>query len=842
MIIINKEQNFYNVLKNIFIGAEIEGFSKSGYINLIKIKSKYFNKVLGSFKKDIETKLKEFPEFSEELFDKLYNFFHRYFSEIGSIYFSYTPLHQNIYEKVYTEDKDVFLFWKTHMLYYVKTEKLYSNLDVNLNNFKFSFDVSTLEHKSANEKRDILFELKEIRKPDYIKFNVIYSPKSNVKTKVDKIIKELKNEDIEINVDLLENAFAIFKKQVEVDYFINKNAKEFLKEQFNIWFYQYIFSGQSGWTKKRIKQLQLLRELSFKVINFISQFEDELVKVWNKPKFVTNSSYVITLNKIAEKDLEIIKTIINHPNFKKQLNEWIELGILKEKINKNTILQNTLEGLRLNKDFKYLPIDTAYFKEIEFNILALFDDIDNNLDGWLIKSENYQALNTILPKFKEKIQTLYLDPPFNTGRDFDYIDRFQDSTWLTLLENRISLSKEFLNSSGSIFLHLDDNANYLGKFLLNLIFNPENFRAEISYFLGYNMKREIIPKKFIEQTEIILHYSKSEEFLFNKIAMIKNRYLIGLKGAKKDRFKNKYLEFFKSLLKNPNNIDLFSDGLFQAYSPNLIVKTNQIKEDNRTKTIIKDILLPYWENEEFLLKRIFKNIEIDDLWDEKYFINMVGNIWMDIYNLRYSAINYNENEHFPTQKVEKLMARIILSTSNVKDIILDPFLGSGTTIAVAQKLNRRWVGIEMGEYFYSIILPRMKRVLAGIRKGISEMINFPGGGFFKYFELEQYEDTLRKMIYEDSDFLSNPYEDPYNQYIFLKDQKLLQSLDINYERNEVKVDFSKLYEKIDIAETLSHLFGKPINKCTRNSVEFKDGEEVILSDLSYKRIKNLIWW
>lgn len=107
-----KEQKFFKALEDIFIGAKIEGdIDKSGYINLMKIKSRYYEKaVFPELKKDIDESLKHFPEFREELFDKLYSFFNGYFSESGSIYFRYTPLHQNVDEKVYTDDKDVNAF------------------------------------------------------------------------------------------------------------------------------------------------------------------------------------------------------------------------------------------------------------------------------------------------------------------------------------------------------------------------------------------------------------------------------------------------------------------------------------------------------------------------------------------------------------------------------------------------------------------------------------------------------------------------------------------------------------------------------------------------------------
>ncbi len=223
----DKEKRFYEALRDIFVGAKVEG--KSGYINLMKIKSRYYEEgVFPHLQKDIEKALTPFPDFKEELFDKLYTFFNRYFSESGSIYFRYTPLHQNVYEKVYTDDKDVILFWKTHMLYYVKTDRLFKNLNVEIDNTKFYFDVSNLEYKKANEKRNIIYEFKE-KKADTLVFNVLYSERGK-KTKIPEILKVLKDNGVRTTEETLEKAFRIFEKQNEVDYFINKNAKAFLKK------------------------------------------------------------------------------------------------------------------------------------------------------------------------------------------------------------------------------------------------------------------------------------------------------------------------------------------------------------------------------------------------------------------------------------------------------------------------------------------------------------------------------------------------------------------------------------------------------------------------------------
>jgi adenine-specific DNA-methyltransferase len=167
------QERFYDALRELFVGAKVEG--ESGFINLMRIKSRYYTDgVFPKLQKDIDSALKPFPGFRQELFDKLYDFFHRYFSPSGSIYFQHTPAHRNIYEKVYTDDRDVVLFWKTHMLYYVKTDRLFNSLEVEVDDRKFFFDASTLEHKRSNEKRELVYEFtaKRIRriKPDSVVF------------------------------------------------------------------------------------------------------------------------------------------------------------------------------------------------------------------------------------------------------------------------------------------------------------------------------------------------------------------------------------------------------------------------------------------------------------------------------------------------------------------------------------------------------------------------------------------------------------------------------------------------------------------------------------------------
>jgi adenine specific DNA methylase Mod len=842
-----KEARFYRSLRDVFVGAEVEG--ESGYINLMAIKSRYYEDgVFPKLKQDIEKALEQFPEFRDELFDKLYTFFSRYFSESGSIYFSFTPLHQNVYERVYTDDRDVMLFWKTHMLYYVKTDRLFRNLEVELDGFKFFFDVSTLEHKKAMEKREIVHEFKTKRKDGALVFSVSYSERGK-KTKMDEILREYRKQGVVVSEDTLERAFQVFAKQSEVDYFINKNAKAFLQEQFNLWLYQYVFAGESEWAETRIKQLQTLKDIAFKIIDFISQFEDELVKIWNKPKFVLNSNYVITLDRIAERDMGLVERLLAHQGFQAQVEEWQQLGIIGGSFRRDDVVESNLMGKQLNDKYRHLPIDTRYFKDLELEILGLFENLDEALDGWLIKSENYQALNTILPKFREKVQTIFIDPPFNKEKEADYYYsvKYKDATWITILENRLRLARSILKGTGSIFVRCDYNGNMLVRLLMSQIFGEENFRNEIlvrrgaESIAGLSEQFEKI-KSMNTIYDNLYWYSRNGDVRFDKI----------LRPASETQQSAYWHSFWKSY-DRPNLryllLGIEPDSGQWLWAPeiaNEAVENYKRYLDEYEKTGIE--LTEYWERSGKNLKFIRREGNSNSVHSVKYWVAprefaLTDNNWLEI-------PGYSSRWRFKTENSETLLKRCVEYITPFSELVMDFFLGSGTTIAVGHKLKRKWLGVEMGEHYYTVILPRMKEVLAGEKSGISKEVDWQGGGFFKYYELEQYEDTLRKAKYEDADLFEDPYRDPYNQYVFLRDLKMLEALEVDLEQDEVKVDPSKLYDNIDIAETLSNLRGKWIKKITpdpsaplrASSVEFEDGEIVDIKNLDYRLIKPLIWW
>ena len=338
------------------------------------------------------------------------------------------------------------------------------------------------------------------------------------------------------------------------------------------------------------------------------------------------------------------------------------------------------------------------------NLLALLSknkSLDDILDGYLIKSENYQALNSI-NKFNNKVKLVYIDPPFNTeGSSYAYIDKFKDSTWLSMMTDRIQIAKnKYLDNYSSFYIHLDHNCNHLGHLLLNDIFNKEPDK-EIMWNTGEALsgfKTQAL--NWIRQHDTIFYYSK-EKPLFNKM------------WVKNDDTNVEGLGW----------LDLFKD------------------DDG-------ELLIYKYKNDENKLSK-YKIQKVD--------IKAIGDMWNDVLSLMYTQNMTRENwGEDNTQKPENLLRRIIQSSTNERDVVFDYFAGSGTTVAAAHKLNRKWIGVEMGEYIERIVLKRMKTVIFGdIRPKLSEDLNWQGGGFFK--KNNSFHSFKYYAFYKFSHFNPNPF-------------------------------------------------------------------------------------
>ncbi|EAJ4021200.1 site-specific DNA-methyltransferase, partial [Campylobacter jejuni] len=636
----------------------------------------------------------------------------------------------------------------------------------------------------------------------------------------DVFLKTLKNAQINIKEEELKKLFKTYKKQNEVDFFIHKNAKEFLKEQFDLWLFSYVNDSITDWTKEKIDEINDLKQIAFAIIDMIADFENELKAIWLKPKFAKNAHYVFSLDTIKSHSNnadEILNSIYKDINFNEQIAEWKELNFINDEFDIKAIN---------DEKYKFLPLDTKYLSEENYyKLLQSFENLDEILNGELVKADNFQALNSLIPKYQGKIDLIYIDPPYNTGNDgFVYTDKFNHSSWLAMMKNRLDLAKEFLKNSGSIFISIDDNEQARLKILCDEVFGEENFVANVIWRKragGGNDSNHIA----VEQEYINIYAKNIEHLKTYGIART------NISQYKKDE-KGYYLE-------KPLNDTSLQDSPGLHYDIKL-PSGKILKGSEHQWKVSENTFYSRLERDEI----IFKN---NDKVYYKHYIDIASNlkpssIWYD-FVLNADATNEIklnfENKIFDTPKPEKLLKRICDIGSNQNSLVLDFFVGSGTTIATAHKLKRKWLGVEMGEHFYKVIIPRMKKVLNGFVCGISKEVEFKGGGAFRYYELESYEESLENCEY----ILSSD-----NALIdYRKSRKLIKGLK---KGENIYLDMSKYDKNFDIFVTMSNLLGLKIKNIFIDdngikSCRFENGDTVNLENIDlikYPKLRNLIWW
>ena len=833
---------FYSKLEDCYLGAKIKqankdkSVNKSGFTNLLDIKEKYFNYVKNYLEQRIDF---QNSEDASEIYNKLFTFFDSYLNETGTPFFIDTPIYKNIYAKIYSNSKDTNLFYKTQNLYYVKSDTLYESLTLqdSKGRYSFYFDASEFKQNSDNNKSKTFFKLHSIgfdendikqitikvsnQKDLFPKLSNIFKQNSNEFN--EEFLKALDNNKIKINEEELKKIFRSYRKQNEIDFFIHKNAKAFLEEQFDLWMFNHLYKDSQiqQWNPNAIKRMQEVRNIAYEIIYFIAKFEDELKAIWLKPKFAKNTEYVFSLDIIinkAKNSKKLLDLIFKDKNFKNQIKEWKELNLIDENFNISS-LQGKTEEI---EKYKFIPIDTKYLsREVKFELLSSFENLEELLNGELIKSDNFQALNTIMPKYQGKIDLIYIDPPFNTGSDFEYKDKFQDSTWLSLMENRLELAKNLLSDKGSFYLHLDHNANYRGRELLNSIFGEENFIREIVWRIGW-----------------VSGFKTASE-------IIRNHDLIYL--------------YAKNLSKNKIN-KLYTTRF--EYQPRFNDETlKEIKNELEALQIDKIEIKKIVDKMQFL--GMPKKYPLESTWNCNPY-DKLNSVAIVSYSGEKISKLLNTDE-FLTQKPEALLQRIIKASSNQDSIILDFFAGSGTSVATAQKLGRKWLGVEMGEHFYKVVIPRLKKVIAGFQSGISKEVEYKGGGAFRYYELESYEEALANCEYvlkigNDKKINSIPYNinDYYNENIdfyegiidYRKSRKLIKKLN-KAENKPITINMSAEYrEEFDIFQTIANIMNLKIKRLFLDkngfeSCEYDNGEILNIENIDlykYPKLKSLIWW
>lgn len=348
----------------------------------------------------------------------------------------------------------------------------------------------------------------------------------------------------------------------------------------------------------------------------------------------------------------------------------------------------------------------------------------------LIQGDNLEALKALLPFYRGKVKCIFIDPPYNTQSAFEhYDDNLEHSQWLSMMLPRLQLLRELLSEDGSIWVTIDDNEGHYLKVLMDEIFGRRNFVANVVW-----------QKKYSPQNDAEFFSTMHDHvFVYAKSASAWSRNLIPRTSKQDDAYKNrdndargpwKASDLTRAEHRDRDFYAITTPSGKQVFPARGRSWSRPPEEIERLR---RDDRLWFGKNGDAIpsLKRFLSEVKDGVVPQTIWLREEVG----DNQDAKKEVKELNADEIFGTPKPERLLQRILHIASNPGDLVLDSFLGSGTTAAVAHKMGRRWIGIEMGEHAATHCLPRLQKVLAGEQGGISQAVGWQGGGGFRFARL-----------------------------------------------------------------------------------------------------------
>lgn len=392
-----------------------------------------------------------------------------------------------------------------------------------------------------------------------------------------------------------------------------------------------------------------------------------------------------------------------------------------------------------------------------------YGDTDN--DNLLIHGDNLLALKALEQKYVGKVKCAYIDPPFNTGEAFEnYDDGLEHSQWLTLIRDRIEIIQRLLSIDGTFFVHIDDNELGYLIVLLDEIFGRQNRVNIVTFKQGSATGHKSINPGLVTTTNYLIVYAKSKQhWKPNRLFTARERdsrysqYIVNIDEHYSTwEYKPLGSVFAESLKMKPSEAkktlgDNYEEKLndFVLSNAERVIRTAR-PDYNSVGQNVKDIIDLSKKNEGNILKLeregypdmyftkgeriLFYKDKLKNVDGQLVAGEPLTNLWSDILS---NNLHKEGGIKFPKgKKPEFLIKRILDLCSSPNDLILDSFAGSGTTAAVAHKMNRRWITIELGDQAFTHVQPRLKQVVTGIdQDGVSKAVNWKGGGGFRYLRL-----------------------------------------------------------------------------------------------------------
>ncbi|MFU2136442.1 site-specific DNA-methyltransferase [Gallibacterium anatis] len=664
------------------------------------------------------------------------------------------------------------------------------------------------------------------------------------------------------NRTLLEKQLSDYTQKNSADYFIHKDLGGFLRRELDFYIKNEVMNLDNiqhadsfAHIENSLRQIQVLREIAHDIIDFLAQLEDFQKKLWLKKKFVANTHYLITLDRIPQAMLE--QTIAN----KKQQQAW-----------KNLFNFNVLDFLSGGGDFAdqlielqqhqpHLVIDTSlYPPAYQQQLLTLLTeeiDLDEHTDGVLIHSDNFQALNLLQARYREQVKCIYIDPPYNAkSSEILYKNSYKHSSWMTLMENRLVLGANLLTNDAVSVIAIDENENSKLLMMLEDIFsdmeitsvsivhNPTgqqgnnfSFTHEFSHFI-YPKNKSVIGledrklKNRDSSPDIrplrnvssgANHLRASAKNCFYPI-FIKDNIILGFGDVSSDDFHP------------PKNV-IRDDGVIEVYpiDPKGI-ESKWVFARDTVESIVDELTAEFNKNKkEWDIIRTKSKFRYKSLWsDKRYSANSWGSAVLN---------NIIPNSPFDYPKsIFTVRDAIDASLGNMNyGIVLDYFAGSGTTAHAVINLNRedggkrKYILVEQGEYFDTVLKPRVQKVIYsenwknGKPQADEKTRENPYNGvsqIVKVLKLESYEDTLNNLqLKAQSDLFKMLPEAVQEDYLlrYLLDTEskgsLLNSDDFQHPfdyRLNIATDSAGAYQStvIDLPETFSYLLGIRVQQIT----------------------------
>lgn len=825
-----------------------------------------------------------------EIFSQLTSFFKRYYKDGDFI--SIRRYKKDVYAIPY-EGEEVKLYWANHDQYYIKTSEYLKNYAFKLADGRLvcfelaeaSTEKDNRKEESSKERRFRIFEEKPVEaNGNKLTVFFTYEP-TDKKAKQDDLNKEaaalikkylpadwvtdvLQKMPAEKDKDrtLLYKHIQDFTARNTFDYFIHKDLAGFLSRELDFYIKNEVLhlddinTNNTADFQKQLIKVRALKEVGGKIITFLAQLENFQKRLWLKKKFVVDTQYCITLDRIPE---AFYPEIIANDN---QRAEWVRLFAIDEMeadlVQPGYSVPLTIDFL---KSQSFLVLDTAFFsEEFKLRLIATIENLDSQLDGLLINSENYQALNLLKERNQGQIKCVYIDPPYNTSAsEILYKNDYKHSSWLSLLNDRIRICKPLMNyKSGILCATIDDVEQKIFSLLL------EDHFGEIAGTVSIRIKPSgrPIPNGFALAHEYAIFARLFPENSIKRLVHSDDQKARYKEIDENGRF---FWEMFRKAGSNSRRIDrptMYYPFVLNISTQSLRLPQLQWEENSQIFLVDEELI-----DDEKLIYPI-KDDGSEGCWyfgyeraktiEKEFRIEITSNQPPKIYYRRrpnegvqptthWSDSKYSATEHgtallkaiFGIQEIfsypKSIYAvedclRVAGLSEDQQGITLDFFAGSGTTAHAVINLNRedgghrKYILVEMGHYFDTVTKPRIQKVIYSKDWKDGKPVSRKGSSHaFKYLSQESYEDTLNNLQLKQKTGLqqflelSDGFQEEYMLSYMLDVESEGSLLNVaafenpfDYQLRIIK-DNEAVPTRIDLVETFNYLIGLKVKTSER---------------------------